>query len=896
MLICPRIEVGEMWDKGPMARLALAALAAAVLASPTPVSAQHTTGLRYDALRRLVGEIAPDPDSGGPLRHPAIRYSWRPDGLLERIEKGVLAGWQAETVAPSGWTGFDVQARTDFAYDAVGNRIEEREFGTAGTLTGVTQFGYDADGRLVCTAVRMNLVSPPAAGTDACLPVDAGAATPDRITKNVYDAAGQLLQVRRGVGLPAYEQAEVTYSYTPNGKREHLIDANGNRARFAYDSFDRRSHWYLPSPTMPTAWNPATPATALATAGAASTTDFEFYGYDANDNRTSLQKRGHRAGVSDQILNFGYDALNRIVLKDLPGGTASDVHYAYDLRGLQTQARFGSLSGLGVSHLWDKARRLASTTDSSNGTSRTLGYGYDPASNRTQITHPGTANYFTYEHDPLNRVTVIREKGAAAIATFLYDDEGRRDALARPGATTSYDYDPASRLQALGHVFTQSASNVTMSHTYNAADQMLSRTITNNAYVYSEPANASAVYARNGLNQYTSVGTAQLTWDNNGNLASDGSTGFTYDLENRLTGASGAKTATLRYDPLGRLRETSGGAFGTVRYLYDGDALVAEYDTAGTLLRRYVHGPGIDEPLLWYEGATVAASTRRNLHANHQGSIVAATSDSGSTFGLNAYDAWGLPEPGNLGRFQYTGQILLYELGLYHYKARTYSPALGRFLQTDPVAYDDQFNLYAYVSNDPLDGTDPFGDRGYFAARPVAPRTLFSIGGINVRLTPGTSRLKFGHGFIAVGARFVGDPRARIISFGNRDGILDNISNVRGNLSEGKSTNELDRTAWLSMSASSRNVAEIGAPDDVIDQTVARVQPTEYSVFGPNSTSAALAAANEAQQQASGDPTSKVGLKNFDLRLTGAEDADEITFGGGSPHTVCPAPQETPCQ
>jgi hypothetical protein len=66
----------------------------------------------------------------------------------------------------------------------------------------------------------------------------------------------------------------------------------------------------------------------------------------------------------------------------------------------------------------------------------------------------------------------------------------------------------------------------------------------------------------------------------------------------------------------------------TTRFLYDGDALVAEYDGSNNLLRRYVHGPGVDEPLVWYEGAGVGTANRRWFLANHQGSII-AVADSG---------------------------------------------------------------------------------------------------------------------------------------------------------------------------------------------------------------------------------------------------------------------------
>jgi hypothetical protein len=121
----------------------------------------------------------------------------------------------------------------------------------------------------------------------------------------------------------------------------------------------------------------------------------------------------------------------------------------------------------------------------------------------------------------------------------------------------------------------------------------------------------------------------------------------------RRTSSPPKARTSLACDPLGRLHHIQELGLNWA-YDSDGHLLVEMNASTGQVARRYVFGPGTDEPLVWYEGS--GTSDRRFLHADERGSIVAVSNGAGTVTNVNSYDEYGAPATGNFGRFQYTGQ------------------------------------------------------------------------------------------------------------------------------------------------------------------------------------------------------------------------------------------------
>jgi RHS repeat-associated protein len=586
---------------------------------------------------------------------------------------------------------------TTFTYDSRGLLLTSKD-----ALNQTTTFTYDALGRLLTTTDPLNRTT--------TLTYDAAgnvATSQDALTRTTtfeYDTMNRLKTVTDPAG------GVTQYTYDANGNLLTVKDAKNQVTTFVYDSRNR-----LITTTDPLGKS-------------------ETYEYDATDNVTK-----RITPKLDEIV-FAYDPVNQLLSKTLPGNLVTS--YTYDQVGNLLNVTDPDSA---LTMTYDLANRLltTSTTGSPNQPSATLTFTYDKAGNRLTL-NDGTSSQ-TYGYDPLNRLTSLTN--SAGSFTLAYDALSRRTSLTLPNGTqTTYTYDPASQVTQVLHQLTATSTQINQaayayngvgnrtsltdrrgvqSFAYDNLDRLTSATHplppTSQIFAYDVVGNrTSGGSVVNAGNQLTEDAQFVYEYDANGsqikktNKSTNNFTVYTYDTENRLIkvedfaagNPTAVATSTYRYDGLGRRIEKVTPSE-TRRYVYDGEDILLEYNETNTLLARYTHGPGFDEPFAMTRGGSTYF-----YHQDGLASVTEITDSAGITARSYGYDVWGnlLEQTGTVENpYTYTGRELDAESGLSYYRARSYNPTIGRFLSKDPAGLGKGTSPYLYVDGNPATLIDPDG-------------------------------------------------------------------------------------------------------------------------------------------------------------------------------------------
>jgi RHS repeat-associated protein len=611
--------------------------------------------------------------------------------------------------------------RTEFTYDSQGNRTSVTRLagtpdavttgytydGTFSQVTSITDplnhtttFGYDGQGRLTSITNPLNhqtVITPNAAGqplsvrdplnNTTVMTYEAGdlvtIADPlGNTTRRFVDGGGRLFAETDPLGRTIrYEYDSLNrltritdarggvtaFTYDPNGNLLTVTDTRNNSTSYAYDSMDR----------------PITRTDPL--------TRQESYQYDNNGNMTQFTDR------KSQVTTYTYDALNRRTLTVY--ADSSTTTCTYDA-GDRVTSLADSIAGT-IGRTYDGLDRLTQETTPEG----TIGYTYDGAGRRTSMTVAGQPAV-TYSYDSADRVTGITQQSSTV--GVGYDAASRRTSLTLPnGIVIDNSYDIASRLAGLTYKLGITTLG-TLSYAYDAAGERMQM---GGTWARTGMPQAVAAASYNANNQQVTFGSATMTFDLNGNLATQtdgsGTTAYTWNARNQLTVLSGSGlAATFGYDGLGRRRTKTINGVRT-DFLYDGAHPVQEGVLPATPATNLLTGLGIDEYLTRSD-----AGGARHLLPDALGSTLALTDGLGAVSTEYTYEPFGVTSPGGASSanvYQFTGREND-GTGVYYYRARFYHPGLGRFIGEDPAGFaGGDVNLYAYVRNNPVNWSDPFG-------------------------------------------------------------------------------------------------------------------------------------------------------------------------------------------
>ena len=430
-------------------------------------------------------------------------------------------------------------------------------------------------------------------------------------------------------------------------------------------------------------------------------------------------------GVGANV-TYGYDTADRLTAVGRAG--QQGFAYRYDPDGNLVSRTYPDVTV--VSAGFDRDGRLVALSEGG----RAQAFTYDAAGRLIAATSPdGIDESRTY--DRAGRLTLVRNDGPSGVLSQFdrtFDAVGNptRIDTTRGGATTSevFDYDPADRLTQWCQGTTCAGATASIGYTYDPVGNRLTQTRTG----LSNPGVTN--YSYDNADQLTGTsgagGNVSYTYDPLGNMTAQGATTFTYDLASRMTSTTtGGVVTGYRYD--GDSKRVDRSTNGTVdtRYVWDQandlSELVAEQNAAGTVQRRYVHGP---TGPAWMSTPTgqFSPDTHHVYHRDLMGSVTDLTTIAGASVATYTYEPFGAElsvtagAPANPLRF--TGEYLDTETQDYHLRARQYDPATGRFGATDPVTppMNRQWvNPYAYANQMPGVYTDPSGNFVFLA--PAVP-------------------------------------------------------------------------------------------------------------------------------------------------------------------------------
>jgi RHS repeat-associated protein len=666
----------------------------------------------------LAGCATFTPNSGANLQTIVNGRGYRTDLLLDA---------NGNVLTERHWLDSVNHVDTVRTYDANSNMLTQTD--PAGNVTTNT---YDGSRNLLSTTDPLGHVTKYT--YNSCNKILTTTDPAGNVTTNTYDAACDLLTVTDALNHVT------TYAYNTAGQQTDLIDAVGNHWIWAYDP-----NGYLTSLTDPF--------------GNATTYTFGATG----DLVTRIDRNGRR-------IDFQYDGDHHPTQEKWNTTPPRLTTYAYNAAGQLTSA-IDPDSALAITYTTAGKLSTVDNNGTPNVPRVFMTYGYDADSNVTSVQDSlgGTTGYL---YDQLDRLSQVNQSGTGVNpkrANYQYDNAGFLTQLSRfadlagtqgvantvfqtdcdgcPGRITAIRHrkavdnsvidDLTFVRDSLGNITSSTDADGTHVYGYNTGQQLLSAVHSNASmepnelYSYDPVGNRltshissaySYTYMSGGAgNRLAQDQQYNYQYDNEGNLISttsrlDGTTtSLIYDYRNRLVqvvqGTSAGVSsghANYVFDSLNRrIQSNENGT--NLAFVYDGQNPTLKLGDTGTVVSRRFYARSFDSAL-----ADDVSGTSRWFFTDHLGSVRDIATTNTTLLDHYTYDSFGRvltqTNPGTVNDIGFTGREGSVLSDVSYFRARSYEPRLGRFLQEDPIGIRQSSpSGYAYATANPINNADPTG-------------------------------------------------------------------------------------------------------------------------------------------------------------------------------------------